>query len=327
MLPRLLPLLALVLVLASCRPVAEDEVSVLWWNVENLFDTVDDATRDDDFTPLGRLAWTAERLDQKIDRLARVLGDTPAAAALPDIIGYCEVEHPALAEQLLAAAGADHYQLVAFESPDERGIDVGLAFDGERLEKLAEFRLPVELPDDHTRDIVGASFRFRGAKLHVFANHWPSRRNPAPVRRAAADVLRQAIDDLLAADPAADVLVLGDLNDEPGDPSVTEGLRAFEDWRRARRTPGALFNLWRGVKDPGTLVYRDEWFRLDHAIASAGLFDRQGFRLVGRRPMRVLRLPYLLNEGEPFRTYSWGEHVGGTSDHLPLLVRLRVVTP
>ncbi|MEM7482739.1 MAG: endonuclease/exonuclease/phosphatase family protein [Acidobacteriota bacterium] len=315
-------LTALLLASLSCRP-ADNELWVLWWNVENLFDTVDDPTRDDDFTPEGRLAWTEKRLRAKFDSLALTVRDLPA---LPPLVALCEVEHKDLVETLFhQILERPDYRVTAFESPDERGIDVALAWDPAHLRQIDARPVAIALEGDTTRDILAATFERTesGDRLYVFANHWPSRRNPPEVRMQVAQVLRREIDLLLENDPVADILVLGDLNDEPEDPSVTEGLRAFTERQATAAQPGALFNLWGLSKVPGTYVYRDDWNRLDHIIVSPGLLDRQGYGLPRRGGFRVLRSDRLLREGEPFRTYSRGKHQGGPSDHLPLLVRLR----
>ncbi|MBL7944046.1 MAG: hypothetical protein JNM00_14850, partial [Flavobacteriales bacterium] len=207
-------------------------MTVMFYNVENLFDTVNDpSTLDDDFTPEGKLNWTDERYRTHLAHTAWVIDALPGD--LPALIGVCEIENRKVLEDLISASllSGKPYGIVHRDSPDERGIDVGLMYDRNQWELVNESFIEVVLPssgDPNTRDILHAQLRSGGNDLHVFVNHWPSRREgekeSEPNRLTAARAVRDEIDKLLAGDKNAAVLVMGDFNDYPDNRSTHEVL-------------------------------------------------------------------------------------------------------
>ncbi|MBS1583753.1 MAG: hypothetical protein JST66_16260 [Bacteroidetes bacterium] len=180
---------------------------IVSYNVENLFDTLDDPrTNDDDFLPNGKLHWTGERYRHKLRQLARAIAWT--GTELPPIVGLTEVENGAVLADLVRTKPLDQggYQVVHFDSPDERGIDVALLVRAAYASVLAKEPLAVPLGSDRTRDVLYVELGLAsGARLHVFQDHWPSRREGAaesePKRLAAARVVRDKVDAILAKDP------------------------------------------------------------------------------------------------------------------------------
>jgi endonuclease/exonuclease/phosphatase family metal-dependent hydrolase len=313
-------------------PATTRDLLAAFWNVENLFDAADDpnVAGDEEFTPDGPKRWTERRLARKLANLARVIGAMKGGKG-PDLIGLAEVENRAVLVRLVAdlAPLGRAYKIVHKDSPSERGIDTALIYDANVFTLEGSDFLHVEAGD--TRDVVEARLAHGGHPLTVFVNHWPSRAHPEEARQAAARVVRRRVDALLAADPHADVLILGDLNDHPTDPSVTQGLRAKGD--RANLARGDLYDAMAPVQnDPGrgTYFYRNAWEVLDHVIASPGLLGDAGLRLV---PDSVG--PAVLTEDQlfdpagpapprPNRSYSGNRyHTTGYSDHLPVTARLR----
>jgi hypothetical protein len=227
-----LPLLSgATIILALLAPAARAaELYAAFWNVENLFDTVDDqAVRgDEDFTPEGKKAWTEQRLQAKLGRLAGVVRRMNGGKG-PDVLAVAEVENRRVVEMLSAELVAStatspgrSYKVVHQDSPSERGIDVAILYDERKLElKGAKFH---RVDAANTRDVVEAEFAVAGRPFHLLANHWPSRAHDASFRVRAARVVRKRLDELLAADAKADVLVVGDLNDHPADQSVADAL-------------------------------------------------------------------------------------------------------
>lgn len=313
-------------------PAATHDLLAAFWNVENLFDADDDPAveGDEEFTPDGPKHWTEKRLACKLANLARVISAMKDGKG-PDLIGLAEIENRGVLERLvadLAPLGRD-YKIVHKDSPSERGIDAALIYDANVFTLEGSDFLHVEA--GHTRDVVEARLTHDGHPLTVFVNHWPSRAHPEEARKAAALVVRRRVDALLAADPNADVLILGDLNDHPSDPSVAETLRAKPD--RAHLAPGDLYDAVAPVQnDPnrGTYYYNNAWEVIDHVIASPGLLEDTGLRLV---PDSVG--PAVLTDDQlfdpagpapprPNRTYTGNQyHTTGYSDHLPVTARLR----
>lgn len=298
--------------------------SIVSYNVENLFDVHDDpATADEDYTPRGALQWTPERYATKLARLAEAIGWS--AQGTPAIVGLVEVENRSVVEDLartgdLKAVG---YRVVHHDSPDERGIDVALLVDPRYAKVLREEPLAVPLDSDRTRDVLYVELALAAdERLHVFVNHWPSRRDGekgAAKRMAAAAVLRGAVDEVVNTDPDAQVLIIGDLNDGPTDRSVRDGLGAVCN----ADGKGTLFALMcmGQPKGHGSYNYQGEWSYLDQMIVSRALLDKvaeaKAFwddRLLFKHP-RYGR--------SPDRTYAGNDYKGGYSDHLPIYLRLK----
>lgn len=314
------------------------------WNVENLFDDRDDPDlRDDDEDWFGQ---HPELVALKVDRLAEALlrlGDGRG----PDILAIVEVENRRAAELLRAALNARlpselHYTGLAHR--DNR--------TGRRIEPALLTRLPlVDIPgraggpskgrrkydprDFGIRRILEARVEVAGAPLTIFVSHWTSRVTDRTdeKRSAYAEALYDAVLDVLAADPAADVLLCGDFNDQPDDPSVAMGLRTVSDPTLVRASDARpyLLNLMAG-RDPrefGTYFYSGRWQILDHIVVSPGLLDDRGWRVVPET-LRVANDEPLRSHADR-RPFRFGgprqEAPRGYSDHFAVTVRLRVVPP
>lgn len=324
-----------------------DVLRVVFYNVENLFDTIDEPDKlDDDFLPSSEKAWGTRRYSAKLDSLARAV--RAAARDLPpDLVGLAEVENRLVLEDLAQAIGRGEaeYGVVHYESPDLRGIDVALLHRTDRrgLKLRKASRLRLAFPDEPlqviretgdsvpytSRDILHAEFKLGGLRgpLHVFVNHWPSRRGgleaSEPRRVVAASRLRARIDSLHAAGGDPRILAMGDFNDEPPDRSLAEILGAS--------TGGSgegLVNLM-GPPDAageGTYNFRGDWNMLDHFVVSANLAEGGNARWeVGS--CGIHRTDRLLHFSDRFgptpnRTYGGPNYYGGTSDHLPIQLQL-----
>jgi endonuclease/exonuclease/phosphatase family metal-dependent hydrolase len=318
--------------LVSAESFSQDEMTVAFWNVENLFDTVDDpkVEKDEEFTPSQPKKWTKERLQIKLKNLARVISDMHDGDG-PAILGLSEVENRDVVELLVRELQPlkRKYAIVHQDSPSFRGIDCALVFDASVF-KLEEFRF-IRIPGETTRDIVEARLSQLGHTLTVFVNHWPSRRSPDPARIKVAGILRARIDELLKVDPSADFIILGDLNDTPANKSVGSTLRTWGDPDQLR--PGVLFNsMWdRHKSGKGTYVYQNKWNLLDHVILAPGMLDEKGFRWV-RGSTTAIQSEYQMfvpNSEKyipsPSRSYTGNNfHATGFSDHLPVSCRIRL---
>lgn len=297
------------------------DASVVFYNVENLFDTRNDpGPGDDDLTPEGALKWTQERYTRKLQHLAEAIA--LAGEDLPVLVGLCEVENAGVVEDLARTAplGTERYAVVHHDSPDERGIDVALLYQERLFNLLAEEALTVPLDNDRTRDILHATLASRSDTFHVFVNHWPSRREgqerSEPKRMAAAAVLASAIKQVRTG-PSTHVLVMGDFNDTPTDRSIRVGLGAG-------CTPTAELVDLMCVDQPtghGSHQYQGEWAYLDQFMVDRTLAGRVvkanalwDERLLFKHP-RYGR--------SPNKTYSGNSYKGGYSDHLPIVIRLK----
>lgn len=312
-----------------------------FYNLENLFDVDDDPTKrgDDEWLPGSPKAWTPKRYVEKLSRLARVINDMGGAESPggPAVVGVCEVENARVLEDLVRQPllARSNYRVIHVESPDYRGIDNGLLYRADQFEPTTTQALYVHLGyrDDSTRrttrDVLAVKGKLLGDEVHVLVNHWPSRRGgqakSAPRRAIAAHVARGYVDSVLAVDPNADILLVGDFNDDPVSPSITEVLKAATKKSEARATGlyNPMVSLYR--QGEGSLGYRDSWNLFDQTIVSAGLAEAGDDWSL--RNARVFRASYLLNpagrfKGYPLRTYVGDTFQGGYSDHLPAVAVL-----
>ncbi len=295
--------------------------TVVFYNVENLYDTQDDPTRDDnDFLPDGPMHWTEERLQTKYTNLGKAIA--LSGEKLPAMIGLAEVENATVVEGLARseALSAAKYVVVHHESPDERGIDVALLVDPHHFNVLSSEALKVPLKNDLTRDILHAVLAGAADTFHVFVNHWPSRREgqekSEPKRLAAANTLAQAMARIRTG-LHVHVLVMGDFNDTPTDKSIQQGLSAGCD----RKAPLVDLMCVDQPKGFGSHQYDGHWDYLDQFIVSQDMMPLVASaealwtkRLLFKHPKFGL---------SPNKTYSGQNYKGGYSDHLPVVLRLK----
>lgn len=300
------------------------EFYIAGWNVENLFDIEDDPNvrGDEDFTPNSRKRWTRERLQIKLNNLSDAIRKMNGGKG-PDVLGLCEVENRKVVEMLrdkLAPLGRK-YEIVHKDSPSDRGIDCALLYDA-TVFGLADSKFHF-VDANRTRDIVEARLHRDTGDLFVFVNHWPSRRNPEGERLKAADVLRKRIDQILSADPMADIILVGDFNDEPDNVSLKDRLRAVAS--KDQLPPGALFDTTASLvaANKGTYLYENRWELIDHIIISPGLLDDSGYQWKDGssnhiiRPELMYQPPYPNAVARPSTSYTRSNfHRNGYSDHL-----------
>lgn len=308
---------------------------VAFYNLENLFDTIDSPDTDDrEFLPDGTNQWNSQKYAIKLKNMAEVIGQIgdEFMTGGPTIIGLAEVENRKVLEDLtktppLKGRG---YGIVHFDSPDPRGIDVALLYKFKDFKVLEAHAVPLHMSDNppfRTRDQLVVSGVLNGDTLHIIVNHWPSRRSGPEYRAAAASLTRKLADSIMAIHTRAKIIIMGDLNDDPTDPSLTQYLKAKGSKKELQ--PGDLFNPMVELfkKGVGSLAYRDAWNLFDQIIVSEPLVNNknQGYYLYATR---IFNKPFILNKegqyvGYPFRTFAGGAWVGGYSDHLPSFIILR----
>jgi predicted extracellular nuclease len=322
---------------SGCKSGKPDKVAdqksstVLFYNVENLFDVEKDPVNNDaDFTPEGKLQWTEERLNTKLSRIAEVV--TKVDSQYPVLIGLCEVENRKVLEMLVShdLMVPGKYGIVHRDSPDERGIDVALLYRQDRFTPEAEEWLRVDIPDKEdpfTRDILYVKGKWNGESVHVFVNHWPSRSGGQAEseykRVLAAQRLAGRVDEIFKADPDAKVICMGDFNDHPTDKSVKEVLRAGVN------SGDRLFNMMSDDQErgEGSHWYKGEWGALDQIMVSPGLLSARKGLHTDQEGAFIFRESFLMftdNQGQarPNRTYAGEKYVNGYSDHLPVYLRI-----
>lgn len=309
-----------------------EQFRVAFYNVENLFDLEDDPnTLDEDFTPEGKQQWTAVRYQTKLTQIAQVM----EGLAFPAVMGFCEIENITVLEGIAAQdlLQGHTYKAINFDSPDVRGIDVGLLYNNEDFTLVSSRPVRVAFPlwmepEGYTsRDILYVQLQYQadGAIFHFFVNHWPSRRGGAEAsehrRLWVAAHLRREVDLILAANPLEKIIIMGDFNDEPTNTSLTAGLGTLKPGN-GQQLPGLLYNPFATIDHEieGSYNYKGAWNVLDQIIY-AGLQIPNEWKI---EEFGIFKKDWLLYEGKsPNRTYGGTNYYGGYSDHLPVYMDVK----
>jgi len=313
------------------------ELTVVFYNVENLFDIYDDPkTNDNQFLPSSEKEWSAERYSKKLKDLSKVINAlSDEAQDEADIIGLVEIENRAVIEDLIKEGelAKTNYKIVHEESPDERGIDVGLVYNSDVFQYVSHESLRVyfeESPQVKTRDILYVNGLVNGQSMHVFVNHWSSRRSGQQEseykRLACAEVAKKKIEEIQKEDENANILLMGDFNDYPDNKSIVEVIEADNSSEKHH-----FFNtaLKAHKNDEGTYNYRGDWGMLDQIIISNEMLDSKTFEL-SSKDISIFKPEWLLyhnkkyNDWRPNKTYGGPKYYGGYSDHLPVYVQFNL---
>ena len=314
--------------------------TVAFYNLENLFDTINDPTKFDEFSPIMELKTNSTEIyKQKVRNMARVIADIGKDVTnnTPALIGVCEIENKAVLEDIVNDSLLLHknYGIVHYNAPDVRGIDVALLYQKKLFTPLSSSSHELKIYDDqsqeriYTRDQLLVSGNLEGDLIHLIVNHWPSRRGgearSRPKRIAAAKLSKHLVDSLQVIDPYAKVFIMGDFNDNPNDPSVKSVLKA-----KKNKTIGL-----KGIYNPyinfyknglGTTAYRDSWSLFDQIMVTKPFLEKDysSFRFY---KAGIFNKQYLITskgayKGYPFRSWSNGGFSNGFSDHFPVYVYL-----
>lgn len=313
-------LISLLTITANTSCAQDGYGKIAFYNVENLFDTLDTPDKDDaEFLPEGKNNWNSAKYYEKLDHVSKVFNEL----GQPVIMGFCEIENRAVVKDIIVRAGInDRYAIVHTESLDQRGIDNAMIYDSTILNLKSSGIIRFDMPngDRPSRDILWAKFDLNGTPLFVMVNHWPSRSGgqveSEPKRLIAAQSASKFIDSLLQDNSKCKIVFIGDLNDTPENiapkmisgklsPMIVESSGSFS----------------------GTHNYRGEWDILDHIMVSSGMF--KGSRLKVKKKSGKIHSPdFLLTEYKgntvPFRTYGGGNYLGGYSDHLPVSIAIKL---
>jgi len=299
---------------------AQTTRTIGFYNVENLFDTIDGKHNDEDFLPNSKSEWNSEKYFTKLNRINQVIDSMNS----PMIIGFSEIENAEVVRDLMKnSAQRSTYGVVHFESVDDRGIDVALAYDPSALTliKSDKIRFLLDNPEHpHTRDILWAEFLIGNEKIIAIVNHWPSRRGgqveSEPNRIKAASLAKHFIDSTMVASPKTKIVFMGDLNDYPTDLSAKLIAQSL--------TPMISKN---SGKYGGSYNYRGEWDVLDHILVSKNFFKGKKIKTIKNSGI-VVSSNFITTEykGEivPKRNYAGDNYLDGYSDHLPVLIKVKV---
>ncbi|MDA9563246.1 endonuclease/exonuclease/phosphatase family protein [Flavobacteriales bacterium] len=314
---------------------------IAFYNFENLFDTIvdPDTTKilQEEFTPHGKNNWNSKRYHEKLDNMASVVAQlgTEVNPDGPAILGVCEIENKSVLDDFVKQEKikSSNYQIVHYNSPDRRGIDVGFLYNPKYFTVSSSKTFTVKNPENDkwfTRDQLLVSGDLLGERIHVIVAHWPSRRGgqkkSSPKRELAADVGRVVVDSILKSEPNAKIFYMGDLNDDPTNVSVKKHL--LSNGNKSKTNPNQLFNPMEELYKSGigTLAWNDSWNLFDQILVSHDL-TKSDYSSLRYYKAVVFNKDFLKSQegrfkGYPKRTYSFGEYAGGYSDHFPVYLFL-----
>ena len=308
---------------------------VAFYNLENLFDTINaNGSYDLEFSPKGARQWDSRKYWSKINRLAYSISQmtTTTTPMGPAILGVSEIENRGVLEDLVKADPIRKWalQVVHHDSPDRRGVDVGLLYNPRffKVLNVTNHTLKIE-GNEHfrTRDQMCVTGLLGDSKISVIVNHWPSRlggeEQSSYLREAAAALSKHIADSLWSVDPNQAVVIMGDLNDDPQNKSCAKVLGAAK--KPAGVKPHGFYNPWWSILDKGigTLAYKGQWNLFDQIIISGNLL-KDNAKDGGLRYLKaqVHNHDFLhdtdgTRQGYPLRTFSGGVWLDGYSDHFP----------
>lgn len=325
------------------KPSAErPDCRIIFWNLENYFDTRDDpSTADDVFTPFGEMHWSRKKFNAKRNAIAKYIlllsGDN-----MPVAVGFAEVENRYVIEQLLRETplSAMGYGVIHRDSPDRRGIDVAMIYIRDRYTPVATTFIEVKADSLlRTRLILYSKGVLDGLDtLHLFINHWPSKfggeSSTQGYRRAAAEALGRVTDSIFFKNRAANIVVTGDFNEEPEASAAAtihylENLASTASMKYFSKEKHTLSIPVRKNKILGSIKYLGEWELIDHFLVSPNLLNINEPIYCPEGAMEILAHPYLLEDDRKFtgrkprRTFVGPRYNGGVSDHLPIMLTIK----
>ena len=315
--------------------------TVAFYNLENLFDTINDVTKNDEASPIMELKSNRSKVYwDKIDKLASVISKIglDKAKTSPAIIGVAEVENLSVLEDLIASKHLvqKHYGIIHYDSPDKRGIDVALLYQERYFKPIHHEAINPNIYRNnrkvYTRDQLLVSGYLDNELIHIIVNHWPSKRggtSSIPLREKAAYENTKIIAQIREKDADAKILTMGDFNDDPIESSLKKVLKTKEKKKNLKE--GDLYNPYEVMFKRGlnTGAYRDNISLFDQILISSSLVDTgkkdystyKMFRamIFNKRFMMQANGQY---KGYPLRSFSNGGYTGGYSDHFPVYIYL-----
>jgi hypothetical protein len=320
-----------------CAQPAHNKAIIGFYNVENLFDTINDPNTDDEqFLPSGENHWDSQRYEAKLKSLSKVISEIAKLDGGLVVLGVSEIENEQVLLDLVATELLKPYHLSVchHESPDRRGVDVAFLYDASRFKILSTRAFPTIVPNNPdfiTRDQWLMTGILDGTDtLDIVVNHWPSKsggeQRSLPGRLAAGKLGRQIADSVLNSRPNAKFIYMGDLNDNPTSKCIMAEMGTKT--KPENLTQNDLYNpMWKMFRNGlGSYAYRDSWEMLDNIIISGGLVNAAS-GTYGFRSANIFRKDFMFTKtgsymDYPYRTFAGGNYQGGYSDHLPVYIVL-----
>lgn len=322
-----------------------------FYNVENLFDTYhDDGKNDYEFLPDGKNKWTEPKYEKKLHNIATVIrAMADENKAYHAVLGLSEVENRHVLEDLVnqPEIEAANYQIVHYDGPDRRGVDVALLYRPEYFtveesksipfdfnSKTIKFAMDKEGQDYfRTRDILMVRGLLDGEMFAFFVAHLPSRigGKGQDLRSRGAEIIYEHSLKLMEEYPGIKIMVMGDMNDNPTDESMVTYMHGKETIAEVGKYDFFSPFLSMLKAGYGSLAYRGTWniydiILVNEAMANAPKGTLKIQPIVKKKYYgRVFSQPFMTQQegqykGTPFRTFSNGTFIGGYSDHYPTYI-------
>jgi outer membrane protein OmpA-like peptidoglycan-associated protein len=293
-------------------------------------------------TPTGQRQYTQELYEDKLSKLASVINQLGASYSKDGValMGLAEIENRKVLEDLVATSELKKkgYKILQYDCMYSRGVDVALLYQEKYFEVIKSHTLQIEIFNDknktdqyYTRDILWVEGKLLGETVHVFVNHWPSRSGgeakSSKNRELGAAACRKVIDELMAKDPNTQIILMGDLNDDPNNKSVKNVVGAVGDIEDVKK--GGMYNpLYKDYKKGyGSLAYRGSWNLFDQVLISSSFVDKKIESWKIQDAEVVYNQDWITRfggyEGGPNRSFGGNNYQGGYSDHLPSVVYLK----
>lgn len=315
--------------------------TIAFYNLENLFDTINDLTKFDEASPMMELQANRSNIyKKKVSNMASVIAKIGSDVShnSPAVIGVSEVENREVLEDVVndPALISKDYGIVHYHSPDARGIDVALLYQKKLFTPISTSSHELKIFDDlsskrvYTRDQLLVSGELDGDLIHIIVNHWPSRSGgearSRPKRVAAAKLSKRLVDSLQGIDPYAKVFIMGDLNDDPTNSSVKDVLKAEKNKDQVKVK--GIYNPYESFfkNGIGTTAYRDAWSLFDQILISKPLLEKD-FSSYRFYKAGIFNENFLIQKdgqykGYPYRSWGYGGFTDGYSDHFPVYIYL-----
>jgi predicted extracellular nuclease len=299
--------------------------TVAFYNVENLFDTVDDPHKsDNDYLPASKLQWTQERYNHKLERIAEVVSilDKDGLA----LLGLAEVENQYVLKNLVHVLnkGKIHFDFILEEGNDPRGIDVALLYNRNVFKPIFHKVLKPCWNGEciESRDILAVKGIWNADTVWVFVNHWPSRRSGQEKsehkRMLLSRILKHTVDSVSLASPMSKLIIMGDFNDLPTDLSI-------KNLTKNSRLEN-VFDTGK-LKEEGSLKYKNSWMLFDQILLSKNFISKSVQKNNYQEGSAQIFNPLFLHykkeiKNGPYRTYRGHTYYGGYSDHFPVYLKI-----
>jgi len=306
---------------------------VMFYNTENLFDTINDLSNagDDEFLPNTEKQWNTQKYLKKLNDIARVITSVQPNN-YPQFIGMAELENSNVLSDLISLTDLKNagYEIIHRQSNDYRGIDVGLLYKKDNFKHISTQYYTIKFSEDTTyttREILYCKGIFnKKDTLHIFVNHWPSRSSgqdeTEKKRVKVAQVLRSKVDSVFMQNAKANIIIMGDLNDEPDNLSIQNTLLASDTIKMPNELLNLMYKLDKLGK--GTYNFKGNWNMLDHLIISKNLTNPSNKLHVNELGGQIVMKDFMIytdaktNQISPNKTYGGKKYYGGISDHFPV---------